>query len=194
MVKKLKNDPLAKIKAENAKPGDTPLSKARKANQDKDVLEEHYETLPDGTRVKVKKMADGRIVREVIKETEEQKKQNKLNAMKDLANKEKELAKEEENIKMAEHALKKKEENLKKLKEQREKLKVKEKFQIPGGIVKGRIFRKDKNGNWVEVDIENEEIGDDDSLYEEVIDKDGNVTYKKIDRNKIKEINKYKSE
>jgi hypothetical protein len=87
MVKKLKNDPLAKIKAENAKPGDTPLSKAKKANQNKDVLKEHYETLSNGTRVKNKRMADGRIIREVIKETEKQNKQNKLNAMKDLANK-----------------------------------------------------------------------------------------------------------
>ena len=66
MVKKLKNDPLAKIKAENAKPGDTPLSQSKKANQDKDVLKEHYETLLDGTRVKIKRMADGRIIREVI--------------------------------------------------------------------------------------------------------------------------------
>jgi len=57
---------LAKIKAENAKTGDTPLLKANKANQDKDVLKEHYETLPNGTRVKNKRMADGRIIREVI--------------------------------------------------------------------------------------------------------------------------------
>mmetsp|Transcript_34341 Transcript_34341/g.28960 ORF Transcript_34341/g.28960 Transcript_34341/m.28960 type:complete len:225 (+) Transcript_34341:1684-2358(+) len=139
-------------------------------------------------------MADGRIVREVIKESEEQKKQNKLNEKKNIAMKEKELAQEEEAIKHAEKEIKKKEENLKKMKEQREKLKTKEKFQIPGGIVKGLVFRKDKDGNWVEVDIENDEIGDDDSIYEQIIDKDGNITYEKIDRNKIKEINKYKNE
>ena len=77
---------------------------------------------------------------------------------------------------MAKHALKKKEENLKKLKEQREKLKVKEKFQIPGGIIKGKIFRKDKNGNWINnaIDVEvwgrsgeviKEKMGQGDSFY-----------------------------
>lgn len=193
MVRKLKKDPLAGLKKENAK-GESPLAKALKANKDPNCEEEYEEILADGTRVKVKRMADGRIVREVVPETEAQKKANKLKAMKDLANKEKELEAEGEAIKHAERELKKKEENIKKMKEQRDKLKIKEKFQIPGGIVKGKIFRKDANGNWIEVDIENEEIGDDDSIYEQIIDKDGKITYKKIDRAKIKEINKYKNE
>jgi len=163
MVRKLKKDPLAGLKKDNEK-GESPLAKALKANKDPNVAEEYEEILADGTRVKVKRMADGRIVREVVPETAAQKEKNKLKAMKDLANKEKELAQEEEAIKHAERELKKKEENIKKLKEQREKLKVKEKFQIPGGIVKGKIFRKDKNGNWVEVDVENEDLDDNDSL------------------------------
>lgn len=193
MVRKLKKDPLAGLKKDNEK-GESPLAKALKANKDPNVAEEYEEILADGTRVKVKRMADGRIVREVVPETAAQKEKNKLKAMKDLANKEKELAQEEEAIKHAERELKKKEENIKKLKEQREKLKVKEKFQIPGGIVKGKIFRKDKNGNWVEVDVENEDLDDNESLQEQIIDKDGNITYKKIEKSKIKEINKYKQE
>lgn len=193
MVRKLKKDPLAGLKKDNEK-GESPLAKALKANKDPNVAEEYEEILADGTRVKVKRMADGRIVREVVPETAAQKEKNKLKAMKDLANKEKELAQEEEAIKHAERELKKKEENIKKLKEQREKLKVKEKFQIPGGIVKGKIFRKDKNGNWVEVDVENEDLDDNESLQEQIIDKDGNITQKKIEKSKIKEINKYKQE
>jgi len=55
-------------------------------------------------------------------------------------------------------------------------------------------MRKNSKGEMVEVDIENEEFDENASVYEEVEDEFGNKTYKKIEKNKIAEINKYKKE
>lgn len=107
------------------------------------------------------KMKDGTVKRKVVNETEGQK---KLREMKRMAEEGKGVAEEEAAVAHAERELKKKEENLKKMKEQREKLAKKEEFKIPGGIVKGKVMRKNSKGEMVEVDIENEDFDENASV------------------------------
>lgn len=126
-----------------------------------DCVDYYEEVLADGTVVKVMKMKDGTIKRKVVNETEGQK---KLREMKRLANEGKGLAEEEAAVAHAERELKKKEENLKKMKEQREKLMKKEEFKIPGGLVKGKVMRKNSKGEFVEVDVENEDFDENASV------------------------------
>lgn len=154
-------------------------------------VDQQEEVLADGTKVRVMKMKDGSVMRKVVTETEGQK---KLKEMKRMTQEGKGLAEEEAAVAHAERELKKKEENVKKLKEQRDKLAKKEVFAIPGGLIKGKVMRKNSKGEMVEVDIENEDFDENASVYEEVIDEHGNKTYKKVEKSKLAEINKYKKE
>lgn len=121
----------------------------------------YEEVLADGTKVRVMKMKDGSVVRKVVKETEGQK---KLKEMARLAKEGKGVAEEEAAVAHAERELKKKEENVKKLKEQREKLMKKEDFKLPGGLLKGKVMRKNSKGEMVEVDLENEDFDENASV------------------------------
>jgi len=117
--------------------------------------------LADGTKVRVMKMKDGSVVRKVVKETEGQR---KLKEMARLAKEGKGLAEEEAAVAHAERELKKKEENVRKLKEQRDKLMKKEEFKLPGGLLKGKVMRKNSKGEMVEVDLENEDFDENASV------------------------------
>jgi len=87
------------------------------------------------------------------------------------------MEQEENALQDYENAVKLDKEALDALVNEKKQLMVKEKFAPPG--VEGKIWKKiiDENGNevWIEVDLQNEDL-DNMSIYEEVIDEDGNVT------------------
>jgi len=143
--------------------------------------------MPDGTKVRIITLADGTVVRKIIKETEGQKKLRELKRLKEESTG---LADEEAKVEVAKRELKMKEEKLQKLKEEKEKLSKKEEFKPPG--VKGKVMKRivDENGveHFVEVDLENEIIDENADVYEEVIDEFGNKKMVKIDKSKLAEI------
>lgn len=88
---------------------------------------------------------------------------------------------EENLIKLEKQELEKEEKELQNLMDEQIALSKKIDFKPPG--LKGKVLKKivDENGNdqFIEIDVQHEDIDDNASVYEEIIDEFGNKTMKK---------------
>jgi len=193
MVKQKKNDLLVKMIESNkinGNPLDTVMEKIsiKKVNDPdlagaKDVYEE---LLDDGSRVQVIVRADGTIVKKIIKETEEEKRNNDLANLNKLK---KETAMQEVHLQNKENEINKDKAELLVLEQQLQKLNKVETFKPPG--VKGKILKRIVNEKgeeeFVEVELQGEDL-DKIEIWEEVVDANGKVKRVKVSFETLKDI------